>query len=98
MSATGVLNLDLKKKTHAFSLILLATKELLFNCTHSRSGAHKKKMGIALAMGTGVRAPYETQCRLRTGSLSAKYTMMPTEETRGSMGPIVAVWDLKRVP
>jgi hypothetical protein len=57
-------------------------------------------MGIALAMGTGAPGVhYETQLPFAdAGSLSAKYTLMPTEETKGQHGPIVQVWDLKRVP
>ena len=62
MTTTGVLNVDLKAKTHALSITLLSTQDIAFNCTHSRSGAYKKKQGVVLYIGTGVPGMhYETQ-------------------------------------
>jgi hypothetical protein len=97
MSATGVLDVNLKAKTHALSLTLLSLKDLDFNCKHSRSGAYKKKMGIALYAGTGVPGMhYETQLPFTDAAqLSAKYTLNPTAATKGEHGPIAQQWDLK---
>lgn len=97
MMPTGVLNVDLPTKTHSLSLVLLSTKDLAFNCEHSRSGAFKKKSGIALYLGTGAPGmqtmnplPFTDPARL-----SAKYTLMPTPDTQGEHGPIVQEWDLR---
>lgn len=97
MKPTGVLNVDLTKKKHALSLTLLSTREVAFNCVHSRSGAFKKKQGVALYIGTGAPGmqslnplPFSD-----AGRLSAKYTLMPTAETKGQYGPIVQEWDLR---
>lgn len=103
MTVTGVLNVDLKKKRHSMSLVLLSagpSGDLAFNCTHSRSGPYKKKGGIALVMGTGDPGmQYETQLPFSDAShLAAKYTMMPTAETQGQYGPIVQQWEFKLAP
>jgi hypothetical protein len=97
MAPTGVLNVNLKAKKHALSLTLLSTKDLDFNCKHSRSGPYKKKGGIALYIGTGVPGMhYETQLPFTDAAhLTAKYTLMPTAETKGQHGPIIQEWDLK---
>ena len=97
MSATGVLNVDLKKKKHALSLTLLTTKDLAFNCKHSRSGPYKTKQGVALYVGTGFPGMhYETQLPFSDAArLNAKYTLMPNAQTKGQTGPIVQEWDLK---
>jgi len=96
MTATGVLNVNLKEKKHALSLTLVSTRELAFNCKHSRSGAYKHKGGIALNMGTGVPGMhYETQLPFSdAGHLAAKHTLMPNAQTKGQTGPIVQEWDL----
>ena len=97
MSATGVLDLDLKARTHALSLTLLSTREIAFNCKHSRSGAFKKKQGVSLTLGTGAPgAQYQKPLPFTDAArLSAKYTLMPTSETKGHYGPIVQEWDLQ---
>jgi hypothetical protein len=100
MSATGVLNVDLKKKTHAMSVALVSKKDLAFNCTHSRSGAFKKKMGIAFAIGTGapgmqhqVQLPFSDP-----GRLTATHTLVPPAyASKDEHGPLVQVWDLRSV-
>ena len=97
MTTTGVLNVDLKKKTHSMSVTLLSTKEVAFNCTHSRSGPYKKKMGVALTFGTGAPgAQSETELPFTDAAhLAARYTLMPTAETKKQYGPIVQEWDLQ---
>jgi len=97
MTATGVLNVDLKKKKHALSLTLLSARELAFNCKNSRSGPYKTKQGVALYMGTGFPGMhYETQLPFSDAArLNAKYTLMPNAGTKGQTGPIVQEWDLK---
>lgn len=97
MSATGVLDVNLKAKTHALSLTLLSTREIAFNCKNSRSGAYKKKQGVALYIGTGAPgAHFEKQLPFTDAArLTAKYTLMPTNETKGQYGPIAQEWDLQ---
>jgi hypothetical protein len=97
MSATGVLNVDLKGKKHALSLTLVSTKDVAFNCKNSRSGPYKKKAGVALTMGTGAPGmQFETQLPFSDPSrLTAKYTLMPNAATKGQYGPIVQNWDLE---
>lgn len=97
MTPTGVLNVDLKTKKHALSITLLSTKEVAFNCMHSRSGAYKKKEGVALYIGTGVPGMhYETQLPFSDAArLNASYTLMPTADTKGQYGPIIQEWDLR---
>ena len=103
MTATGVLNVDLRKRQHSMSIVLLSAGpggDLAFNCTHSRSGPFKKKGGIAFALGTGTPGMQaETQLPFTDAShLAAKYTLDPTAETKGQYGPIVQQWELKLVP
>lgn len=97
MKPTGILNVDLSKKNHELSLTLLSTQDVAFNCVHSQSGAYKKKQGIMLYLGTGApgaqgKAPMPFTDAAR---LMAKYTLMPTAETKGKYGPIIQEWDLK---
>ena len=97
MKPTGILNVDLKKRRHELSLTLLSTQDVAFNCVHSHSGAYKKSQGITLYMGTGApgaqgKAPIPFTDSAR---LTAKYTLMPTTETKGRYGPIVQEWDLR---
>lgn len=97
MSATGVLDVNLKDKKHALSLTLLSTKDLAFNCKNSRSGPYKRMKGVALTLGTGAPgAHFETHLPFSDASrLTAKYTLKPTAATKGEYGPIVQEWDLK---
>jgi len=97
MSASGVLDVNLKAKTHALSLALVSTKDVAFNCKHSRSGAYKKKQAVGLYIGTGVPgAHFEKQLPfIDAARLTAKYTLMPTNETKGQYGPIAQEWDLQ---
>jgi len=97
MTTTGVLTANLKTQKHAMSVTLLSTTEVAFNCTHSRSGPYKKKMAIALTFGTGAPgAQSETQLPSTDASrLAARYTLMPTAETKKQYGPIVQEWDLQ---
>lgn len=99
MSSTGVLNVDLKKKTHAMSVTLTSRKDLPFNCVHSRSGPHKRKLGIALTMGTGAPgAHFEKQLPFsEPAHLAAKHTLVPPAGA-GVSSPISQAWDLKLSP
>ena len=97
MKPTGILNVDLGKRNHALSLTLLSTGDVAFNCVHSRSGAYKKKQGVSLYIGTGAPGmqgmtalPFSDPSRL-----IAKYSLMPTAETKGKYGPIVQEWDFR---
>jgi hypothetical protein len=97
MTTTGVLNVDLKTQKHALSITLLSTKEVAFNCIHSRSGAYKKKAGVSLTLGTGAPGmQYETQLPFTDAArLTATFTLMPTAATRKQYGPIIQEWDLQ---
>lgn len=99
MSSTGVLNVDLKKKTHAMSVTLVSRQDLPFNCIHSRSGAHKRKLGIALTMGTGAPgAHFEKQLPFSDPAhLAARHTLVPPADADAS-SPISQAWELKLAP
>jgi hypothetical protein len=97
MTPSGVLNVDLRAKKYALSIVLLSTNELAFNCVHSRSGPFKKKMGIALTLGTGAPGmqganplPFADPA-----SLIARFTLIPPPANQGEHGPIVQDWDLR---
>ena len=101
MTATGVLDVDLKKKTHAMSVALVSTRQLDFDCTHSRSGKHKRKLGISMILGTGVPGMhFETQLPAPDAArLAAKHTLPPTPPGAGGpLAPVVQAWDLKLEP
>lgn len=100
MSATGVLNVDLKAKKHAYSLVLLSNKDLAFNCKSSRTGAYKKNSGVALTLGTGAPGAHsKTMLPFTDASrLAARFTLTPGAEYKGKYGPIVQEWDFKRSP
>ena len=98
MTPTGVLNVDLKTKKYSLSLTLLSTREIAFNCMHSRSGAYKKKGGVALYIGTGAPGVQTMLPFSDAARLTANYTLMPTAETKGQYGPIVQEWDLQLSP
>lgn len=98
MSAMGVLDANLKTKKHAFSLTLISTRDVAFNCMHSRSGPYKKKQGVSLYIGTGApgeqhatQLPFTDPARL-----TATYTLMPTATMR-ERGPVKQEWDLQLV-
>jgi hypothetical protein len=97
MKPTGILNVDLKKKSHELSLTLFSTQDVAFNCVHSRSGPYKKKQGVSLYIGTGAPGAQglSPQPLSDAARLSAKYTLMPTAETKAKYGPIVQEWDLR---
>lgn len=100
MTPTGVLSVDLEAKKHVLSLTLLSTKDVAFNCMHSRSGAYKKKEGVALYIGTGAPGmqnenplPFSDAARL-----AANYTLRRTDDPKGQYGPIIQEWDLRLTP
>lgn len=97
MTPSGVLNVDLRAKKYALSIVLLSTKDLAFNCVHSRSGPFKKKMGIGLTLGTGAPGMQGSN-PLPFGdpaSLTAKFTLIPPPANQSEHGPIVQEWDLR---
>ncbi|MES2581132.1 MAG: hypothetical protein V4627_00320 [Pseudomonadota bacterium] len=96
MKPTGILNVDLAKKNHALSITLMSLQDVAFNCVHSRTGAYKKKQGVGLYIGTGFPGGQALNPLPLTdpAHLAAKYTLMPTADTKGQ-GPIVQEWDLR---
>ena len=100
VSVTGVLDIDLKAKRHAFSVTVLSLKDFKLDCVSSRSGPYKKDMGLALSMGTGIPGEhYKTPLPFAdVARLAAKHTLVPTGELKKTHGPIVQEWDFKRTP
>ncbi len=97
MTVTGVLDVDLKAKTHALSLILGSRKDVAFNCMHSHSGAYKKEMGVGLYIGTGYPGEhYDKQLPFSDAAhLTAKYTLIPNTDNKGTAGPLIQEWNLR---
>lgn len=100
MSVTGVLNVDLSANTYSFSVSLLSTKELEFDCNQSRSGPYKSKEGISLYAGTGAPGmqsehplPFTDAARLTENN-----TLTVKDGASGNFGPIIQEWDLRRTP
>ena len=96
--ATGVLNVDLRKKNYSLSLVIMPMKEVVLNCTSTR-GTPKftKKQGVGMALGTG--APGEQwekpQPLSDPARLAAKFTMDASRQSGGAVGPVAQEWDLK---
>lgn len=97
MTPSGVINVDLKAKKYGMSITLVSTKELAFNCKHSRSGPYKKKQGVGFTLGTGTPGMQmeNPQPFSNPDLLAAKYTLTPAGAAKGEYGPIVQEWDLK---
>jgi hypothetical protein len=97
---TGVVNVDLRKKNYSMSLSLISMKDIALSCSSTRQKSFKKTQGIAIALGTG--APGEQWQRPQALSdparLVAKFTMDPSNQSQGQMGPVVQEWDLKLTP
>ncbi len=100
MTPTGVLNVDLEAGTHAMSITLLSLEDVELSCINSRSGPYTDSRGLMLYAGTGLPGMhYQTQLPFADAAhLTAKYTLMPTEDTQGQYGPIIQEWDLKLAP
>ena len=94
---TGVLNVDLRKKNYAMSLTLLPMKEMSVNCSSTRQKSFKKTHGIAIALGTGAPGMQtdNPQPLSDPARLAAKFTMDPSVQSGGAVGPVVQEWDLK---
>lgn len=97
MMASGVLTVDRETHTHALSISLLSMEDVAFDCTNSRSGAYKKKEGVALVIGTGAPGmqsehplPFSDVSRL-----AASFTLDAGDAAMGNYGPIVQKWDLR---
>lgn len=96
--ATGVLNVDLRKKNYSMSVTLMPTKEFPVNCTSTRgTPKFKKNQGVGISLGTG--APGEQWQKPQPLSdparLAAKFTMDPSKQSGGAVGPVIQEWDLK---
>ncbi len=96
MTPTGVLNVDLEKNMHTFSLTLLGTVDVELNCVHSTSGAYKKRKGVALYIGTGSPGMQDEHPLPFSDAvhLTARYTLVPGAAEE-NLGPIVQEWDLR---
>lgn len=97
IAVTGVLDVDLKSKRHAFSITILSQKDVQLKCNSSRTGPYKKGSGLALTMGTGVPGEhYKTMLPFTDAArLQGKHTLIPGADTKGKYGPISQEWDFK---
>jgi hypothetical protein len=97
MTPSGVLNVDLRAKKYAMSIVLLSTRDLAFNCVHSRSGPFKKQMGVALTLGTGAPGMQGSNPLPFSDPtiLIGKFTLVPPPANQREHGPIVQEWDLR---
>ena len=93
----GILNVDLRKKNYAMSLVLSSTKEMPLNCSSTRQKSFRKSQGFGMALGTGAPGMQgETpQPLLDPARLAARYTMDASTQSGGAVGPVVQEWDLK---
>jgi hypothetical protein len=70
MNVQGSLSLDHRKKTYTVFIAMVGLKQFPVDCVHSQSGAHKKQVGAAFALGTHdpsqapVSLPYTDPARL----------------------------------
>ena len=99
MNAQGVIDLDYRAKKYSMFVALVPLKEVPLNCTHSRSGAYKKKGGPGFVVGTSPpqQIPPKTLPLADPARLAAKYRMEPAGDMMGSHGPIEQEWDLRLV-
>ena len=96
--ATGVLNADLRKKNYGMSLTIMPMKEVVLNCTSTRgTPKFKKNQGIGMALGTGAPGEHweKPQPLSDPARLAARFTMDPSRQSGGAVGPVVQEWDLK---
>jgi hypothetical protein len=100
MTVTGVLNADLAAKTYEFSVTLLSTRELQFDCKNSRSGPYKKPEVISLYAGTGAPGMQSEHPLPLTDAahLTGNFTLNSKDAATANYGPIIQEWDLRRMP
>lgn len=93
----GIVNVDLRKKNYAMSLVVSSTKEMQLNCSSTRQKSFKKSLGFGMALGTGAPGMQaETPQPLSDPArLAARYTMDASTQSGGAVGPVVQEWDLK---
>ena len=97
-TATGVVNVDLRKKKYDMSVTVMPLKEIALNCTSTRGTPRfKKNHGIGMALGTGAPGMQaeKPQPLADPARLAAKFTMDVTAQSGGAVGPVVQEWDLK---
>jgi hypothetical protein len=101
MDAQGVFSLDLKARTHTFSVALVLRRSLPMTCVHSRSGASKSTKGLVLGIGTHEPGPPPPKGVPFTdaASPSAKYTMPvgPAMKSQGTL-PVEQEWAFRFQP
>jgi len=78
MNAQGVLNVNYSAKTHSMFIGLAGMKEVPMNCTHSRSGAHKRNTSVGGAFGTNLpqAIPWTELPYTDAGRLTAKHKLV----------------------
>lgn len=101
MDAQGMFSLDLKAKTHVFTLALVSRKSLPMSCVHSRSGAGKSNRGLVLGIGTHEPGPPPAKGVpfADPASLSAKFTLPPGPgmKSQGAL-PVEQEWAFRFQP
>jgi hypothetical protein len=95
--AMGIVNVDLRKKNYAMSLVVSSTKEMPLNCSSTRQKSFRKSQGFGMALGTGAPGMQSEnpQALSDPARLAAKYTMDAATQSGGAVGPVVQEWDLK---
>lgn len=78
MNAQGVLNVNYSAKTHSMFIGLAGMKQVPLNCTHSRSGAHKRNTSVGGAFGTNLPGaiPWKDLPYTDAGRLAAKHKLV----------------------
>jgi hypothetical protein len=92
MTPTGVLNIDFNAKEYMLSMTLVSIENVKFDCVNSRSGPYKKEQAVTLYIGTSVPGEFAPLPFTDAAHLTARYTLMPTAETKGES--IAQVWKM----
>jgi hypothetical protein len=97
MNAQGAIDLDYRGKKYAMYVALAPRTEVTLDCTHSRSGAYRKKAAPALFIGTALpqHTPHKTLPLGDPARLAAKYKLEAAGPMLGNHGPIEQEWDLR---
>ena len=93
----GIVNVDLRKKNYAMSLVLSSTREMALNCSSTRQKSFRKSQGFGMALGTGAPGMQADtpQPLSDPARLVARYSMDASTQSGGAVGPVVQEWDLK---
>ena len=99
MNASGALDLDHRKKTHAMFVALVSTKPVPMKCVNSRSGPYKTSHPVGLFFGTSEPdlMPANAQPYADIARLAARHKLVPASAMKGRYSPVEMEWDLTLV-